>query len=953
MLKQFKYLPALLFLWLLFSIHIDGNTQQKYYHLLEIKKYNKLEKKAAKDLSKVPVTDTYHQMMLNHLHALLFSSRDFKKYNIHKAYEYILVTLRLYANISDQKKIEKLQKKQINNSSLVNDLQAICQKALDDVIEKNTIKNYQLYIDTYKRASLDLIYIAKTKRNALAFKEALSINTVESFQNFITTYPDAKEVSKAISNRNQLAYKKAEQINTIGSYQTFINTYPDAIEIPKAIEKRDRLAFEKAKQENTAAAYKNFMDKYPTSIDYNTANKLYETRLFEENTIMGDYKSYQDFILNFPENSMVSNSIDSLIKIGNELRLLDPLKFATQNSTGISYNKAVLAYYNLFTSDGELRTLYEFEEEFYEFEFHNMYDRDIEIALQGNQLNLEQPFDPSWKNEYLDYIKVAAPKEKAFVALQRIISIDIKNKKWSNAIKSIKEVKQFFGEDDQRIINLIELLEAKWDKSIVVKSVGSGINTKEGGEYVPVISADNKYLFFCGRDRNDNIGGEDVFVSRRKGSSWKKAKLVSSISNSYANDAPLSISTDGTSLVFFRNGEIYMADKEIEGWGNSREMDGDINTGSWSAGAMFSSDGKALIFTSVREENYNYYTDNQYHGENYYPADIYVCLKNEYNEWGDAINLGPTINTIYCDRSPFLHPDMKTLYFSSDGHGGLGGLDVFKSTRLADTCWDCWSEPVNMGKEINTTGTDWGYRISTNGKKAYFAVRKLSEKTNDIYNLNLPPHLRPDYVATISGKLLDKDGAPVAANIKWEDLSTGKNVGVSKSDPTDGSYFIVLPLGKIYGYYVEENKYFPLSNNLDLRDSEESTTVEENIAMVTFEQMINDGIAVPVNNLFFEYNKYVLLDYSIPELKRVAKIIIENKLHTEINGHTDNIGDDAFNMELSINRANAVKEFLINQGVDSAILKIVGHGENNPVESNDTEKGRAKNRRVEINFIKP
>ena len=179
-----------------------------------------------------------------------------------------------------------------------------------------------------------------------------------------------------------------------------------------------------------------------------------------------------------------------------------------------------------------------------------------------------------------------------------------------------------------------------------------------------------------------------------------------------------------------------------------------------------------------------------------------------------------------------------------------------------------------------------------------------------------------------------------------------KNVGVSKSDPSDGSYFIVLPLGKIYGYYVDENQYFPLSNNIDLRKSKESTSIEENIEMVTFEQMINEGTAVSVNNLFFEYNKFEILDYSIPELKRVAKIIVENDLHTEINGHTDNIGDDNFNMELSINRASSVKKFLINEGVDPDILKIIGHGETKPIESNDTDKGRAKNRRVEINFIK-
>ena len=166
----------------------------------------------------------------------------------------------------------------------------------------------------------------------------------------------AIEINWLIKRRNKLIQ--------LDPTQTFINTYQDATEIPKAIEKRDHLAFDKAKEQNTAVAYKNFMDKYPNSIDYNTANKLYETRLFEEKTIIGDYKSYQGFILNFPENSMLSNAIDSLIKIGGDLRLLDPLKFAAQNSTGISYNKAVLAYYNLFTSDGESRTLHEFEEEF-------------------------------------------------------------------------------------------------------------------------------------------------------------------------------------------------------------------------------------------------------------------------------------------------------------------------------------------------------------------------------------------------------------------------------------------------------------------------------------------------------------------------------------------------------------------------------------------------------------
>ena len=324
-----------------------------------------------------------------------------------------------------------------------------------------------------------------------------------------------------------------------------------------------------------------------------------------------------------------------------------------------------------------------------------------------------------------------------------------------------------------------------------------------------------------------------------------------------------------------------------------------------------------------------------------------MSLKNEWGEWGEPINLGKTINTIYPDRSPFLHPDMKTLYFSSSGHGGLGELDVFKSTRLDDSCWDCWSEPINMGKEINTKKNDWGYKISTDGDKAYFA-KEDNQDTNDLFWLNLPKHLRPDFVATISGSLLDKNNQPVSAEIRWEDLQTGKSVGQSKSDPTDGSFYIVLPLGKIYGYYVDKDGYFPISNNIDLKNNSKPIAIDSNIDLGTFQQMIDDGITVPINNLFFETGKYTVLSNSIPELKRIAKIIQVNNLKVVIEGHTDNVGEDAANLTLSEQRANAVKEFLIKEGCNPSQLNTKGFGKTKPVAPNDTDKGRAKNRRVEL-----
>jgi outer membrane protein OmpA-like peptidoglycan-associated protein len=565
---------------------------------------------------------------------------------------------------------------------------------------------------------------------------------------------------------------------------------------------------------------------------------------------------------------------------------------------------------------------------------------------------LNFPYNTSNYIAYDNYIRLAAPREKAFVALQRMISTEINQKKWQLAINKSNEYKIFFAKEDEKVINLIEILEKKWDNSIKILPLGPEVNTKEGNEYTPVITADDKYIYFCGRDRKDNIGGEDIYVANFK--SGSPAKVVSELSSANSNDAPVSMSIGGTSMMLFKNGKLYSSEKYTYGWDNAIELSGEINSGLWQADAMISSDGNALLFSSIREGNYDYYVNIQpgnYHGETEYASDIYISLKTENDEWSTPVNLGPTINTIFCDRSPFLHPDMKTLYFSSSGHGGFGDLDVFKSTRLNDSCWDCWSEPINMGKEINSPGLDWGYRISTNGEKAYFSKRS-TENNHDIYWLNLPSHLRPDFVATVSGKLLDKNNNPVAAEIRWEDLQTGKNVGQSKSDPADGSFFIVLPLGKIYGYYIDKNEYFPISNNIDLRTNNKPIQLESDINIVTFKQMIEEGTSVPINNLFFDFAKYDLLSYSIPELQRIATIIKTNNLKVEIDGHTDNIGDEKTNQILSEKRANSVKEFLVNEGCDVSLLTIVGFGKTKPVASNENEAGRAKNRRVEFKFIK-
>ncbi len=555
------------------------------------------------------------------------------------------------------------------------------------------------------------------------------------------------------------------------------------------------------------------------------------------------------------------------------------------------------------------------------------------------------------QNELQEFLDVSAPNDMGFLALQKLISKNVDLNQWDKVEAMINEYSQTY-QMHPWFTDLQSLVRQPVDQSIKPIPL-SRVNSEDGDEYAPVLTADGKRLLFCGKNTSFNLSedDEDVFIAEHQNNKWQRPNLSNNLSDVNSNDAPMAISTDGNELIQFYEGKLGYRNKTSYGWTSLNLLPEQINRGEWNGDAMMSSDGNTLIFASVRNENQDYVDRNLdfYHGGAFYPSDIYMSTR-ENGVWSEPVNIGTQINTRYSERSPFLHPDMKTLYFSSAGHGGFGGYDVFVSKRLADSCWDCWSNPVNLGKEINSIRDDWGYRISTDGEYAVYSAIGNSG-SYDLYSVNLPIHLRPGYVATVSGRLVDSDEQPIEASMRWEDLETGEVIGQSKSDPEDGSYFIVLPLGKLYGYFVDKEDYFPIANNVDLRDSVKPIEYEEDIKVVTFEEMKEDSIAVEINNLFFAFGQSSLLNYSKPELVRLSRIIQQFDLSIQINGHTDNIGETDNNMRLSEARAQSVKSFLIDLGCKAESMTIIGHGEKHPIASNETESGRAKNRRVEIVIV--
>lgn len=926
-------------------------AQLRYIKLIDKEKYDKAERKISEGLAETPC-----DAGLNFAMGVLLQKGQYAGHSYQKSYIHLVKTDSILRASSDAKAIRKLAEDSVSIHSTTCYLDTACSRALNELGSNSTEEGYNGYLHTFGQAPARWLAKATSLRDSSAYSVALQGNSTTSFERFIGLYPHAKQTQKATQQRNALAFAAVKEKDSTKEYQRFIEQYPEAVEAKQAEVRIHELAFNEAQQVNTSAAYTKFCTKYPTSVQADRANSLLEHAIMHEGTTVGCWESYQQFIKLRPSSLAIAAACDSIYSIGVRTQNLQAVKYCVDSFEGAKRQKALLLFHDLYTADGEGVTLNLFYSMYDEELLEDIKTKDYELAAKGDLLYLSLPYSESNHESYDEYIRLAAPRERAFVALQRMISSDINAKRWASALGKIAPYAPFWSKQSKPIDDLVAILKSKSDATIKISSAGAGVNTVSGGEYVPVISANEKLLYFCGRNRKDNIGGEDIFVSKKTKGVWGNAKLVADLSSTLDNDAPESISTDGTSMLLFKSGMINQVTKLANGWSEVTELPERINSTTWQSDAMISSDGKALLFASKHEGDFNTYTfDNAnegYHGNSCYPTDIYVSLLNNAGEWGEPINLGSTINTRFSDRSPFLHPDMKTLYFSSDGHGGLGKMDVFKTTRLADSCWTCWSEPVNMGKEINTEESNWGYRISTDGQKAYFSKSSRPGENEDIYWLNLPKYLQPNMVATITGKLVDRDNHPVSAEIRWEDLETGKNVGQSKSDPVDGNFFIVLPLGKIYGYFVDEKEYFPISNSIDLRSSGKPVEVEEKIDMVTFKQMVNEGTAVPVNNLFFNFAESSPLPYSTPELKRVAKIIKTNGLKVEVSGHTDNVGDESKNQTLSEQRATAVKAFLVKEGCNEELFVTVGYGRTRPVASNETEEGRSKNRRVELRFVK-
>jgi outer membrane protein OmpA-like peptidoglycan-associated protein/Tfp pilus assembly protein PilF len=315
--------------------------------------------------------------------------------------------------------------------------------------------------------------------------------------------------------------------------------------------------------------------------------------------------------------------------------------------------------------------------------------------------------------------------------------------------------------------------------------------------------------------------------------------------------------------------------------------------------------------------------------------------------WSEPENLGPNVNTPFDEQSPFIHPDDQTLYFSSNGWPGLGSKDLFLSRKGTD---GKWQKPENLGYPINSSGDENGLTLTANGANAFFSSNKLNGAGGfDIYTFEMPEKLRPNVVTYVKGTVKDaKSKQAIDADVQIVDLKTNQLIFQNVNALNQGQFLATLPIGKDYGLNISRSGYLFYSENFSLANQKVGKPYNIDVAL----QAIEIGNKSVLRNIFFDTNKSELKPESKAELNKLIGFMSLNpKVTIEISGFTDNVGDAKSNQVLSENRAKAVQQYLITNKVAAARLTYKGYGAMQPVAPNTTDEGRSRNRRTEFKIV--
>lgn len=470
------------------------------------------------------------------------------------------------------------------------------------------------------------------------------------------------------------------------------------------------------------------------------------------------------------------------------------------------------------------------------------------------------------------------------------------------------------------------------------QNLGAAVNSEEM-EYFPSISADGLTLVFTHRKLSGQKRDEDFWITQRDSlkAPWQKAKVMGGFLNTDQNEGAQTLSADGQVLFFaacqrpdgLGSCDIYASFRQRDGrWGKAINLGPQVNSPRWESQPSISADGRTLFF--VR-------------GDNSFDRNLDLYY-SEFNgrSWSKARKVPGEVNTQRQETSPYLHFDGRSLYFSSNGHPGMGDLDFFVARKQAD---GTWGEVENLGYPINTRAQEFSLIVGPDGETGFFSSDALESGLGqlDLYSFSLPLDRRARAVAYLRGKVIDRETRqPVPSRLQFEDVRDSSNRWVQGTN-RGGQFYAVLPARADYALSIAEPGYLFYSRNFRLAKQGAEDALYLEVELIP----IAAGEKVKLENVFFAFDSYQLKPESTAELQMVLRFLRQNpQVSIVLEGHTDNQGSAAYNEKLSQQRARAVYDYLQEAGIAADRLAYEGYGASQPVADNATEEGRALNRRT-------
>lgn len=579
------------------------------------------------------------------------------------------------------------------------------------------------------------------------------------------------------------------------------------------------------------------------------------------------------------------------------------------------------------------------DNDFIEAHIRLAFSYDILRELKAQQYHLEQviriaPNSARYKNAFYSLGKVYFNQGKYEAAGELLAKL------------------QTFGIDNERMLKDVNDLQRNINFALEHIQKPIDINPEPMPEvlnsfplqYFPVLTADEQTIIYTSRDGVSFHDDENIVVSTKdEDGNWQSPVGISPNINSQFNEGTSTISADGRTLIFTncegRPGlgscDLFISYKTGHEWSVPENLGKNVNSMSWDSQPSLSADGRKLFFISDRAGGQG-------------KRDIWMSVKDRNNQWGKAVNLGRPVNSPEDEVSPFIHVNGNTLFFASTGFPGFGGYDLYKSEWLDSM----WSEPENLGYPLNTHEDQVSLFVSTNGKNGYYSYERTNDagqKESLLYHFSFPLGGILDYKSIyLTGHVYDiETREPLGATIELYKLGEEDPLSIFDSDSETGEYFSILNENTKIALYIERSGYLFESQTFEIT-AESGNQIRKDIYL----QPIREGNLVRLNNIFFELNSASLTEESKTELLKIARFLAENPgVKIKIAGHTDDLGSDDYNLQLSERRARAVYDFLINQGINPDFLTYMGYGETKPLEENIDERSRSMNRRIEFSIV--